>query len=252
MSLKHVAAALLCANAVMVAGTAQAEWAAGGGVEAFRWRESTTPRVKETGMRWALDLQWTQSREPGLSAGYKLHFYTGNVDYDGAGLFTGTPLSGETRYRGMVNEFQAYYRTQTNLDVMLALGWDRWDRRLSAAQEESFDVVYAKAGMQFNASVKQGVIGSVGLKYPVHVREDANFPDIGGLTNPRLRPKEDLSFYGTVGYRSAPWEVAAYYDSYRFRASNTVAVPLAAGGTGVFFQPESKMDVYGVKFLYNF
>ena len=204
-------------------------------------------------MRWALDLAWTQSRAPGVSFGYNLHLYSGTVDYEGALLFTGTPITGETTYRGFVNEFQVYYRTPNLVDFMFAAGWDRWDRRLSRAQEESFDVIYLKAGVGVNAATRQGVIASAGAKYPIWVREDANFAVVGGLTDPRLRPEGDWSLYGTIGYRFNPsWDVVAYYDSYRFNASPAVTVPLSTGGSGSFFQPKSRMDVYGVRALYNF
>lgn len=251
--MRTAAAAAIFAGSVLATGAAQAEWSIGAGFEHFRWKESTTPQVKEDGLRWALDLSWTQTRAPGFSAGYHLHYYNGSVDYTGAGLFTGAPLSGETDYRGLVNEVQAFYRTPQLVDFMLAVGWDRWDRRLSAAQEESYDVIYLKTGVAVNAATRRGVIATTGVKYPAWIREDANFPSIGGLSNPRLRPEGDLSLYGTLGWRVNPsWDVALYYDSYRFDQSNTVAVPLAAGGTGIFFQPRSRMDAYGVRISHNF
>src|SRR4051812_46129616 len=60
-------------------GTARADIAVGAGFETFRWKESGTPSVKEKGLRWALDLTWTQSRAPGPSAEYNIKTYVGNV-----------------------------------------------------------------------------------------------------------------------------------------------------------------------------
>ena len=156
-------------------------------------------------MRWALDLTWQQSREPGLSAGYNLKLYTGNVDYTGAFVGTNIPVSGETHYRGMVNEIQALYRMPQNMvDIVLAAGWDRFDRELNSSQEESWDVVYARLGANFNALTRQGVFGSVGVKYPVWTRENAHLTAAGFDQNPRLRPGKDFSFYATLGLPREP------------------------------------------------
>ena len=251
--MKRVLVAAFAAISLSAAGTACADWSASAGFESFRWKESTTPSVKESGLRWALDLTWAQSKEPGVSAGYNLKFYNGNVDYDGATLFGGVPLSGETHYRGLTNEIRAFYRMPANrVDFMLAAGWDRWERQLSSAQAEDWDVLYVRLGAEFNSAAKQGIFGSFGLKYPAWTRENANFPDLGATNNPRLRPGKELSLYGSIGYRAnANWDVIAYYDSYRFKESAVVAVAIG-GGTAGFFQPESRMDVIGMKLQYNF
>ena len=252
--MKRVWAVAFAAISMSAAGAASADWGVGAGFESFRWKESTSPSVKETGLRWVLDLTWTQTREPGLSAGYNLKFYTGNVDYDGATLFTGVPISGETHYRGMTNELRSFYRMPENrVDVMLAAGWDRWKRELNSMQDEDWDVFYVRLGADINAGAKEGIFGSLGLKYPVWARENAHFGDLGASANPRLRPGKSLSLYGTLGYRVNPnWDVLAYYDSFRFKQSNTVAVPFPGGVIGTFFQPKSRMDLLGMKVQYNF
>ncbi|HYC46701.1 MAG TPA: hypothetical protein VED01_14605 [Burkholderiales bacterium] len=248
--MKRFVAAAYTAASLCAAGAAHADWSVGAGFESFRWEESTAPAVKETGLRWVLDLTWQQSKAPGLSLGYNLKFYTGDVDYTGGTLFGGAPASDDVRYRGLTNEIQAIWRMPQTVDVVLAAGWDRWERKFKGTnQEEDYDILYAKLGANFNSTVQRGVIGGVGVKYPVWTRENAHFDVIGGAVNPRLRPGKDLSFYGTVGYRFNPqWDVIAYYDSYRFKESNLVAV----APVGIFLQPESKMDVFGVKLQHNF
>ena len=126
--MKRAVAVAIMSSTMLAGGAAHAEWSVGGGFENFRWKETTTPSVKETGLRWVLDLTYTQSKAPGISAGYNVKLYNGNVDYDGAGLFTGTPISSETHYRGLSNEVQAFYRTPNMVDFMIAAGWDRWKR----------------------------------------------------------------------------------------------------------------------------
>lgn len=250
--MKRVLAVALGAASLSVAGAAWADWSVGGGFENFRWKESTTPTVKESGLRWALDLTWQQTKAPGLSAGYNLKFYQGDVDYTGA-TFGGTPVSTNADYRGLTNEIQANWRTASTVDFVLAAGWDNWRRKFGASgQQEDWNVLYAKLGASMSANVKQGVIASAGVKYPVWTRENGNFESIGATDNPRIRPGKAVSLYGTLGYRVNPaWDVIAYYDSYRFDQSNTVAVRFPAGTAG-FIQPESRMDVFGLKIQHNF
>jgi hypothetical protein len=251
--MKRAVSLALCSCAAMAGiSTAHADWSVGAGFENFRWKESTTPTVKESGLRWALDLTWTQSREPGFSAAYNIRTYTGNVDYTGALLGSGTPVSGETHYRGVTNEIQSLYRTTGAADFMLAAGWDHWNRDLTAAQTESYDVLYVRLGAQVGAKVRQGLLAGVGVKHPVYVRENAHLTDLGFQTNPRLRPRGTFSLYGSLGYRMSPsWDIIAYYDSYRFKQSNIVAV---TDGTSVFnvFQPKSRQDTVGMKVQHNF
>jgi hypothetical protein len=243
-----LAAASLCAS-----GAASADWSLNGGFESFRWKESTTPAVKESGLRLTLGLSWRQSREPGISAGYDLKAYRGDVDYTGATLFTGTPISGETRYRGWSHEVQAIWRAAGSaFDVVLAGGVDSWERRLTTAQQEDWLTIYVKLGMAYNQLARQGVMGSLGVKYPTWTRENGHLESVGALNNPKIRPGKEPSLYGTLGYRFNPkWDVTAYYDSFRFKESNQVSVVLP-GGFANFFQPESRMDVFGVKIQHNF
>ena len=250
--MKRALAIALGAASLSAASAAWADWSIGGGFENFRWKESTTPTVKESGLRWALDLTWAQSKEPGLSVGYNLKFYQGSVDYTGS-FQNGVPLSTNADYRGITNEIQTFWRTTSTVDAMLAAGWDRWERKFAVtAQQEDWDVLYVKLGASVAANVKSGVIGSIGVKYPVWTRENGNFPSIGAVDNPRIRPGKAVSLYGTLGYRVNPrWDVIAYYDSFRFKRSNDVAV-LFPGFIESRFQPESKMDVFGMKIQHNF
>lgn len=244
----------VCTCALLASSTAFAEISIGGGAEYFRWKETTSPTVKETGLRWVLDLTWNQSRAPGVSVAYNVKTYVGKVDYDGALLASGTLVSGDTHYRGLQNELQVLYRNVSGLDGVLAFGWDHWKRDLTAAQEETYNVLYARLGVAHAvpAPATSGVIASAGAKFPLYVRENAHLTDVGFTSNPRLRPRGDFSFYGTLGYRFTPrWDVIAYYDSYRFKESDIVTVTDSTGVFG-FRQPRSRQDLVGVKLQHNF
>ena len=249
---RGLSAAVTAFAVVAATGSARADISIAAGFENFRWKESTSPAVKESGLRWVLDLTWSQSRTaPGYSVEYNLKTYVGNVDYTGALLGSGTPISGETHYRGVQNELRTIYRTAGGVDFVLAAGWDHWRRELTAAQEETFNVLYARLGAGFGATVKQGMFGNAGVKYPIYVREDANLNQLGFTSDPHLRPRGDFSFYGTLGYRINSWDIMGYYDSYRFKTSNVVAVN---NGVTVFnvFQPKSRQDQVGLKVQHNF
>ena len=242
-----------CVMTAVTSGPAKADWSVGVAAEHFTWKESTTPTVKETGLRWALDLTWAQSKQPGFSAGYNLKLYVGNVDYEGAFLGSLAPLSNETHYQGLTNEAQLIYRTaRSPVDFTTALGWDHWNRKLSAIQKESYDVLYWRLGAALNATAKDGVLASLGAKFPLWIRENAHLTDLGFSQNPRLHPGRDFSLYGTLGYRFNPgWDLIGYYDSYRFKQSGTEFVTQGAALFGVF-QPRSRMDIFGVKLQHNF
>lgn len=240
-----------CAVAAAMS-SAHADISVSAGFEGFEWKESTSPTVKESGLRYAFDLTWTQSREPGPSVEYNIKTYVGTVDYTGATLATSTPISSETHYRGLQNELRAVYRTVGGVDFMLAAGWDHWTRDLSAAQKEEYDILYGRAGVGFGSRIQKGIFGNGGVKYVAYARENAHLTDLGLTTNPRLRPGRDFSLFANLGYRVSPgWDIIAYYDSYRFKQSNTVAV---TDGTNLFgiFQPKSKQDQIGMKVQKNF
>src|SRR5690349_14371592 len=117
--------ALALSTCALVAGigSAQADWSVGAGFENLRWRENSSPAVKEDGLRLMLELGWTQSKDPGLSWGASFRPYVGNVDYTGFLLGGGSPPeSAETHYRGYDFELQSWYRTGM-VDYLLAAGW---------------------------------------------------------------------------------------------------------------------------------
>jgi len=256
--MKHaLAVALAIGTLIVSAGNALAEWSASAGAEHMSWRESTTPSVSETGVRGVLGLNWIQNKEAGWLASYHLKFYTGNVDYDGANLLTGVPVNGSTHYWGYTNEIQAIYRTPNNpLEFVGGFGWDSWQRHLSPQQDEDYDVYYLRVGVNVNTRTKRGFFGTAGIKYPIHVNENANLMEIGFDQNPRLHPKGEVAGSAELGYRfNANWDLIGYYDGWRFGQSNTAVVTANASFPGQsinVFQPQSKMDIYGVKLQYNF
>jgi len=227
------------------------------GAEYFDWKENTSPTVQETGPLLLGGVTLMQDKERGLLFGYLGEVYAGQVNYNGADLATGAPLTGKTDYFGVLNDGQMRYRFalkgNEHLDAVLALGADLWRRQLSSDQMEDWTVIYARFGAELAPQPhKPGLIASVGLKYPVYTNENAHLTDIGFDQNPTLTPGKDWSAYASIGYRiDGHWSVLGFYNSYRFQQSQSVQV--TSGGTVYnVYQPKSSMDVLGLSLLYSF
>jgi hypothetical protein len=237
---------------------ARAGWGISGELEHFRWKESTSPSVTETGPLYGLGLHWTQDRPAGAwRLGYNGRLYFGTVDYNGSILLTGEPITGSSDYQGYTHEGQAIYRfpaSAAGTEVVAGLGYDYWKRQLTSVQSEEYRVLYLRLGANFDRREPTGWYAGAGFKYPFSVDENAHFPDIGFDPNPRLHPKGELSPYAELGYRFNPrWTLAGYYDSYRFGESDEVAVIQRGTGTPFnFFQPKSTVDSFGLRLRYNF
>lgn len=248
----------LCFGLLAVSEPAAAELSASLGLEYFRWKESTTPSVTETGPMLAVGLAYTQEKDGGLLFAYRGRAYFGDVDYQGAELFTATPVSSTTSYAGIANEGQARWRAQIpgmpdhRVDYVLALGWDTWERKLGPVQKEDYGIAYLRVGGE--VALKKGERWTVGagVKYPVFTREDAHMTDIGFDRNPTLKPGGDINPYADVSYRFAgKFSVTAYYDGFEFKQSRSEAVTSPASGPVSVFQPPSSMSVIGLKLEYR-
>ena len=257
---------LACAIALGLAASGAAAapgWWISGDVERFRWGESTSPGVTETGPRYGLSWGYLRERPAGWQFGYRGQLRRGTVDYNGAFLFSGEPTTARTQYTGLVNEAQVLYRFAPRaLDLVGGLGLDYWERKILPDQREEYSVVFARLGLNYDPRASQGFFGGGGFKLPLYVREDAHLGEIGANQNPYLEPQGELSVYAELGYRFTPrWSLIGYYDGYRFGASNAVRVtssdptacaPGAPPCSLSFFQPASSINSYGLRLQYSF
>ena len=225
------------------------------GVEYLDWEEDTNPSVTESGSLIAAGIVVDQNKPEGLVLSYRGKLYLGVVDYNGAGLFTGIPISSTSTYTGIVNEGQARWRKPNkgnyHTDLVLGLGWDLWTRELSSFQSEDYSIVYLRLGGETAVNKDQGWAVGAGLKYPVFTREDAHLTEIGFDRNPTLKPGRDLSGYAHIGYWfNDKLGLIGYFESYRFKKSNEEMVNSSLGA-GVVFQPASTMSIFGLKLEYR-
>ncbi len=237
---------------------AYAEFNIGGGLEYFDWREDTTPQVTETGPLIALHINYVGDKPSGILFGGKGRLWTGSVNYEGSTLITNQPLSGTTDYAGIGGEGQLRFRSEAGpyrVDLLLALGMDAWERRLTSIQSEDFFVLSTRLAAEFAPSGNgRGLLSGVGIKYPFYVRENAHFDKLGARNNPTLEPKGALSASAHVGYRiDSKWQVIGYYESIWLRESAAVFVDSSSSSlpAGFYFQPTSHMNVLGVRVEYR-
>jgi hypothetical protein len=255
---KTFVAAVPLALLLLSPSLACAEFTLNGGVEYFKWDESTTPQVKETGPVYALGLGYTQERDAGALFAYRGKVWAGTVDYEGATLFGGTPVSSTTGYIGLNNEAQLRWRTPGkvagNIDGVFGAGLDLWRRKLSPIQKEDYAVGYLRLGVESGSDETSRWTASVGLKYPAWTYENAHFDQIGFDSNPILHPGRDISPFGSLGYRLTPkWQVVGYYDGFRFKRSDTVhANEVATGfGSATLVQPATTLSIFGIRIEYR-
>lgn len=256
---QRYALALLASFVALIAsasGAARAEWEANAKIERFRWAEDTQPGVTETGPRFGIGLAWTQDRDSGWIAAWRGELYGGSVEYSGAELFPpNNPVKGTTEYTGFITELQGRYRPLGgNAALVSGLGFDYWNRQLTDVQKEEWYVVFARLGAELGDRARRGggFFAGGGVKYPVYILEDAHLTDIGFDSNPKLHPGRSPSLYAEIGYRfSGQWTLTGYYDSYRFRESPAENTSVG-GAPFLVFQPESRVDTYGLRLHLHF
>jgi hypothetical protein len=237
---------------------AHAELTLSADVAYLKWTEVTNPEVTETGPLYGLGVAYTQDRDAGTLFAYRGKLWGGEVQYDGATLFGGTPVTSTTNYIGLNNELQVRWRkpgeTGGSLDGVLGAGLDVWRRELSSVQKEDYAVGYLRLGVESGADDFSTWSLSVGFKYPVWTYENAHFDEIGFDSNPILHPGREISPYGSLGYRFTPeWQIVAYYDGFRFSKSAPVQTNEVAMGLGptTLVQPASTMSVFGIRVEYR-
>ncbi|MFZ2163004.1 MAG: hypothetical protein WAW02_12365 [Sideroxyarcus sp.] len=264
-----IARILLAFPILAASASVQAAWDVGGGLEDYRWVEypenfNGTPR--ETGMRSALFVNWTQERDQGLLFAWRAKLYGGTVDYDTFYISTGEPVSTQTEYSGAASEGQILFRNNLGdykLDYLGGLGLDIWRRSIGnngSKQIEDYSILFARAGLRLGKTRREaGFHGELGIKYPVSTAEDAHLNDsyspngYAYTSNPSLSPKSAVSGYAEFGYRfNARFDVLGYYDSWRFGQSADVIVTDTMGTRWRVFQPKSNMDALGIKLLVSF
>jgi hypothetical protein len=235
------------------------------GVEQFEWSELDPDQpgrqlLEESGPRLTASVTLDNFLRTSEGVVYALEArgYYGEVDYDGE-TNAGVPVRTEVEYGGVLAEGRAGYRFPLvwagyGLDLLGGLGAERWSRDIQDAfdangnpvvgYEEVYTVTFAKAGLALTDMTFEEWFGRLeaGVRYPLSVDEriDALNADLSPGADPSWYAAYEISKRTVGGTRMG---LTLYYDSYRLTQS-----PTASSAIGLVRQPESDMDVIGVRF----
>jgi hypothetical protein len=256
--MRQFAAGILLLSSVLPAQAEQLAVTFGG--EYFSWREydGSDKLLEETGLRHFVGLDAASVPASNWVYGLRSRVYLGRVAYDGQ-TQSGTPHTTDTDYLGWTAELDFTHRFTSTVaapgswGLTLSVGYDSWLRSLRdnagvSGYDERYDVGFGRLGAVYSGGNGWSVQG--GVKLPFYTSESVGLTRIGFDSDPTLKPKPDYSLYATVSYRlNSRWDIGGYYDSYRFRASDSALVT-GDGSLYSVYQPKSQQDTVG--FYLNF
>jgi len=243
------------------------------GLEHFVWEEFDDDGSKlldETGTRYALSgfLGNTLRTKKNFIYRAEARLYFGAVEYDGQ-TQDGVPVTSDTHYTGLMLEGEAGYRAGNARgtfawDIIGRGGYDSWVRDIDNSTDITGRSVSGATEQYtiFNLRVGTGPYWQAGnwqarfiagFKLPVLTNEFIRKEDSGFDDDITLEPKGRVStffnFYNHIRLtKKLLLTVEAFYDSYRFDASDSVVVYDNNSGRNVeVWQPKSSQDNYGVQ-----
>jgi hypothetical protein len=241
------------------------------GLEHFLWEEFEDDGSKlldESGVRYMLSgfLGNTLRTNQNFIYHADAKLYFGDVDYDGQ-TQDRVPVTSDTNYTGFLVEGEVGYRAGNASgnfawDIVARGGFDSWVRQIDNSRDvtgravrgitEQYTILNLRAGTgpYWQAGNWQGRF-IAGFKLPLLTneyisKEDSGFDDDVTL-EPKGRVSPFLNFYSYVRLTDKLlFTIEAFYDSYRFDASDPEVVGVN-GETILVWQPESSQDNYGLQ-----
>jgi hypothetical protein len=239
----------------LLAADAFAQWSVDGTVEHFSWREHTSPiQVHETGPRAAFGVGYMLPRERGVVPVYRGTFYGGTVDYNGSLQGdVAQAARGTTGYIGTTQGVELRYRWPGAVDALAGLEADVWRRSLGTSQQEDYRTLSMRLGVDHVAMRSSPFTIGGGLRWLLLISEKSTIKE-GGLTYQfQLSPGLGVNPFLHVGYRVASrFTMIAYLDGMRLGQSDPLTVRRNGRPAAVVFQPQSDLDVAGVRVAYGF
>jgi hypothetical protein len=245
-------AALCAACSILAAREASAQLTLGLGARYFRWSEQTAPvSVHEDGPLLAGSLSVVAPRAGTLGFGYRGEGGIGIADYHGSFLAApGTAAHSTTVFGTMTHEAQMHVRSSVGLEGVLAIGAIWWHRQLSATEQEDYQTIALSVSAE--RVRPRGLNGGAGIRFPLSVREDAHFEELGYDTDPTLKPRGTVGFYGRLRYRFAPHLAgAASYERFGLEKSKPVTLTARGRPADIAFQPETSHWTLGLGLEYS-
>jgi len=257
-----------------------------GGLEGFHLKEidsSGTRLLSETGRRYVATAFLDDSDKYEFKTPLLYHLeastYWGQVDYEGMSQSitpgqNNLPLLSQTDYLGGRAEAMVGYRFMlpnhsSAIELLGGMGVDGWKRRIHSAVasdgtavsgiEERYTAYYGKIALGLSNLYPSGWYSHLqfGVKIPVDIIEYVYLSKVGYDNDLTLNPGNTLSGFVDLQFESSHSDKAGnpvfriYYDAFRFDPS---AAKSANRGTSTdhVWQPETRIDIFGLQIGYRF
>jgi len=239
-----------------------------GAVESFTWREygDTGQLLKESGPRYAVGFTNVHEFANHLTLKPRIEIFGGNVDYNGQAcdVFGNClPSSTTTHYFGTKLEIDMGYRrgrpNAFTVEPFLGLGLRYWSRSiddsvladgtLAVGYTENWSTVYARLGLraEHSLSQKNRLFLEVGAKLPIDTSNYINDANVS-YSAITLHPVGEPSLFAEAGVKLSMFKISAYYDSMRFKQSETVyQYDPYFGAIIEYWQPKSDSEMIGIR-----
>jgi len=231
-----------------------------GAVESFAWKEfadSGARAVRESGPLFGIGLAYSHEFEDRITVSPKGEFFLGSVDYDGQ-TQAGEPVKSTVGYLGFTFDGDLSMKFKVTQSFFLepfgGLGLRWWIRDIkngttssgtvASGYTEGWITLYGRFGARGGVDVTRQTLlfFEAGVKLPFYNANTAYLSDAGLGPDVTLHPGLQASFFAEAGARISRVRASLFYDGLRFSRSTDVV-----SGAYIYWQPQSSMDIYGVK-----
>lgn len=233
----------------------------------FQWTEYLygSRLLKESGLLYGLGGDVAAQLSAPLWIEFRGEVFFGDVDYDGAlQTLDGQliPYESDTAYAGIKVEVLTSLRhlvtADFNLKPYAGLGLLAWRRTLDTRATdrsigrwgyiEDWYTAYVIIGLGAGVAISpNGILfAQIEGRYPIKNSMKADFKNVGGPPDVKLKPGKRASIYAEAGVNVTPFMVAAFYETLDFSESDIDRK------YNIAFQPESKAAMFGLKLGVSF
>jgi hypothetical protein len=239
-----------------------------GGVGSFTWREfgDTGQVLKESGPLYGVGFTNLHEFDNHLTLKPRIEIFGGSVDYNGQAcdvLGNCLPADTTTHYFGTKLEMDMGFRAGRpdafTIEPFLGLGFRFWYRSIddsyladgsyAVGYTEDWSTVYGRAGLraQQHLSPKNLLFAEVGVKLPIDTTNYINDENVS-YSSITLHPVGEPSLFAEAGVKLNMFQISAFYDSMRFKQSDTVYQydPYYGALIG-YWQPKSESETIGIR-----
>ncbi len=241
-------------------------------VESYSWREyyQGSKLLEESGPLFGAGFISRLDFSKYFMIDMETELFGGSVDYDGH-TQAGVPAQTDTNYFGVnidINFYRKFELTggrkivctskctlrEAYLAPFVGVGVKRWNRQIESTDvaqgyTEKWLNIYTRLGLlgeySFSLSKVKG-FAEAGITLPLYTSNTFECSVFGLSEDVTLKPGSNVAFFAKAGIKWTRFEAFLFYDGMRFSKSDLDDT------YHVFFQPESKCDMYGINFAFYF